>query len=151
MTIYAKVWYSGIVLALIVGAIMVPGCSCRRIKGETVMTSGLKRTIIQEAPANAQQPQPGQKVTVHYTGWLEENGCLGHKFDSSVDRGTPFSFILGAGHVIKGWEEGVAAMKVGEKCRLTIPANLAYGERGFPGAIPGGATLIFDVELLAIS
>lgn len=150
MKLYTSIWYASIVLALFIGATMVPGCSCCHKKSE-VVSSGLKKTILQEAPAGAQQAKLGQKVTVHYTGWLEENGCLGHKFDSSVDRGTPFSFILGAGHVIKGWEEGVATMKVGEKCRLTVPAELGYGQRGFPGAIPGGATLIFDVELLAVS
>jgi FKBP-type peptidyl-prolyl cis-trans isomerase len=82
---------------------------------------------------------------VHYTGWLED----GTKFDSSVDRGRPFSFPVGAGRVIKGWDEGVATMKVGGKRRLIVPAKLGYGESG-TGPIPGGATLIFDVELLEV-
>ena len=89
---------------------------------------------------------PGSVVVVHYTGWLTD----GTKFDSSVDRGQPFSFPLGAGRVIQGWDEGVAGMKVGGVRILSIPANLGYGEGGAPPVIPGGATLIFQVELLEV-
>lgn len=92
-------------------------------------------------------PKRGDTVTVHYTGWLED----GRKFDSSVDRRQPFSFVLGMGQVIRGWDEGVAGMRVGDKARLTIPPELAYGARGYPGAIPPNATLIFEVELLSVS
>ncbi|UCC15718.1 MAG: FKBP-type peptidyl-prolyl cis-trans isomerase [Gammaproteobacteria bacterium] len=95
----------------------------------------------------------GSVAVVHYTGWLYDPAAedgKGKKFDSSVDRGKPFSFPLGAGRVIKGWDEGVAGMKVGGKRRLVIPAHMAYGERGAGGAIPPGATLVFDVELLGI-
>jgi FKBP-type peptidyl-prolyl cis-trans isomerase FkpA len=88
----------------------------------------------------------GQNVTVHYTGWLEN----GTKFDSSVDRGQPFSFPLGAGRVIKGWDEGVQGMMVGGKRKLTLPSSLGYGARGAGSAIPPNATLIFEVELLGV-
>ena len=92
-------------------------------------------------------PKRGETVTVHYTGWLTD----GTKFDSSVDRDEPFAFVLGTGQVIQGWDEGVATMRVGDKVRLTIPPELAYGEAGYPGAIPPHATLIFEVELLSIA
>ena len=119
----------------------------------TVITSpsGLKREILQPAAPGAKSPERGKKVTVHYTGWLEENGQPGKKFDSSVDRGQKFSFIIGVGQVIRGWDEGVMAMKVGEKCRLTIPANIGYGTRGAGAVIPPNATLIFDVELFEVA
>ena len=92
------------------------------------------------------QARKGQTVSVHYTGTLEN----GQKFDSSRDRGQPIEFPLGAGHVIRGWDEGIAQLKVGDKAKLTIPASMGYGERGIPGVIPGGATLIFDVELVGV-
>jgi FKBP-type peptidyl-prolyl cis-trans isomerase len=91
-------------------------------------------------------PKTGEVVTVHYTGWLQD----GTKFDSSVDRNEPFSFVLGRGQVIQGWDQGVATLCVGDKARLTIPPQLAYGAQGYPGAIPPNATLIFEVELLAV-
>jgi FKBP-type peptidyl-prolyl cis-trans isomerase len=95
--------------------------------------------------------KPGQKVTVNYTGWLYEHGAKGKKFDSSLDHGTPFTFALGAGNVIPGWDKGVAGMKVGGKRTLIIPSDLGYGAAGTPdGTIPPGATLIFDVELLKV-
>jgi peptidylprolyl isomerase len=92
------------------------------------------------------EPVQGQTVVVHYTGTLID----GQKFDSSVDRGRPFEFPLGRGRVIRGWDVGVATMRVGGKRRLTIPPHMAYGEAGYPGAIPPNATLIFEVELLEL-
>ncbi|MBS0619314.1 MAG: FKBP-type peptidyl-prolyl cis-trans isomerase [Spirochaetes bacterium] len=92
--------------------------------------------------------QPGMRVQVHYTGWLNQGGKKGKKFDSSVDRGRPFVFGLGGGQVIRGWDEGVAGMKVGEKRTLFIPSAMGYGPRGAGAAIPPNADLIFDVELL---
>jgi peptidylprolyl isomerase len=94
-------------------------------------------------------PRVGQICVMHYTGWLYQNGKKGAKFDSSVDRGRPFEFQLGQGKVIKGWDEGIASMKVGGKRTLIIPPDLAYGNMGAPG-IPPLSTLIFDVELLGV-
>lgn len=92
-------------------------------------------------------PSVGDKVTIHYTGTLEN----GKKFDSSRDRGSPFQCVIGVGQVIKGWDEGIPQLSIGEKAVLTIPGHKAYGDRGFPGLIPPNATLIFDVELLKIN
>jgi FKBP-type peptidyl-prolyl cis-trans isomerase len=115
------------------------------LSGDEVTTeSGLAYIVIAEGDGPA--PSAGDNVVVHYTGWLTN----GNKFDSSVDRGEPFVFPLGMGRVIRGWDEGVAMMRIGDKRRLTIPAELGYGERGAGGVIPPGATLIFDVELLGI-
>jgi FKBP-type peptidyl-prolyl cis-trans isomerase FkpA len=108
------------------------------------MADGLKYT--DDQVGTGAEAQAGKTVSVHYTGWLTD----GTKFDSSKDRGQPFSFPLGAGRVIKGWDEGVAGMKVGGKRTLTIPPELGYGARGAPGAIPPNATLKFEVELLEV-
>lgn len=96
------------------------------------------------------EAKAGQTVRVHYTGWLYDNGTAGRKFDSSKDRGDPFEFPLGAGMVIRGWDEGVQGMKVGGARRLVIPPQLGYGARGAGGVIPPNATLLFDVELLDV-
>lgn len=111
---------------------------------EVTTTSGLK--YVDQVLGTGEVATAGKNTTVHYTGWLEN----GKKFDSSVDRGQPFSFPLGAGRVIKGWDEGVQGMKVGGKRKLTIPSDLGYGSRGAGGVIPPNATLIFDVELLGV-
>lgn len=116
-----------------------------KVTGDGVKTdSGLQYWDIKVGTGT--EAKKGSKVKVHYTGWLTS----GKKFDSSVDSGQPFDFTIGAGQVIKGWEEGVAGMKVGGKRQLRIPPNLAYGDAGYPGAIPQKATLIFDVQLLAV-
>ncbi len=95
-------------------------------------------------------PKSGQTCVMHYTGWLWEKGAKGAKFDSSLDRGQPFEFPLGQGRVIRGWDEGVATMKVGGKRTLLIPPDLAYGARAVGGVIPANATLLFEVELVGI-
>jgi FKBP-type peptidyl-prolyl cis-trans isomerase len=112
------------------------------------MPNGLKYTDTKTGDGAA--ATPGNKVSVHYTGWLYNNGAKGTKFDSSVDRGQPFQFTLGAHQVIAGWDEGVAGMKVGGKRTLIIPPELGYGARGAGGVIPPNATLMFDVELLGV-
>lgn len=111
---------------------------------EVTTASGLK--YVDQVLGTGEVATAGKNTTVHYTGWLEN----GKEFDSSVDRAQPFSFPLGAGRVIKGWDEGVQGMKVGGKRKLTIPSDLGYGSRGAGGVIPPNATLIFDVELLGV-
>ena len=116
---------------------------------KTVTTpSGLQ--IIDTQVGTGAMPRTGQTCAMHYTGWLYEHGKKGKKFDSSVDRGQPFEFPIGAGRVIAGWDEGVATMRVGGRRTLIIPPKLGYGARGAGGVIPPNATLIFDVELLAV-
>jgi FKBP-type peptidyl-prolyl cis-trans isomerase FkpA len=113
------------------------------------MPSELQKTDIKQG--SGAEAKAGRPVSVHYTGWLYDPSAAdrkGKKFDSSVDRGSPFGFTLGTGQVIKGWDEGVAGMKVGGKRTLVIPPDMAYGARGFPPVIPPNSTLIFDVELL---
>ena len=115
----------------------------------TVTASGLQFEEIKIG--EGEEAVAGQHVTVHYTGWLQNtDGSAGNKFDSSKDRGDPFEFPLGAGHVIKGWDEGVQGMKVGGARKLIIPSSLGYGTRGAGGVIPPNATLIFEVELLGV-
>lgn len=111
---------------------------------EQTTPSGLK--YFDDVEGTGESPRTGQKVTVHYTGTLES----GKKFDSSKDRDEPFTFTIGIGQVIKGWDEGVATMKVGGKRKLTIPPDLGYGSRGAGGVIPPNATLLFHVELISI-
>ncbi len=111
----------------------------------TFRDSGLG--IIDIETGTGETPAPGQTLVVHYTGWVSEDGT---KFDSSLDRGTPFEFVFGAGQVIAGWDEGLATMKVGGKRRLIMPADLAYGEQGRPPTIPPNAELTFDIEFLEI-
>ena len=140
---------AGAALALAILAVSTPvGRSDAADNQVTEMPDGLKYTDTKTG--DGATAKAGNKVSVHYTGWLSDNGAKGKKFDSSVDRGQPFQFTLGAKQVIAGWDEGVAGMKVGGKRTLTIPPELGYGARGAPGAIPPNATLIFDVELLQV-
>jgi len=115
----------------------------------TKTASGLEYEILQEGSGSS--PKAGNMVTVHYTGWLNNNGEPGQMFDSSFKRNQPFTFQIGVHQVIQGWDEGVMSMKIGEKRRLFIPSQLGYGARGAGSAIPANANLIFEVELLKIS
>ncbi len=142
---------AGVVAALVLivaVAGMAAGAAPAYAQPVTTTASGLG--IIDTKVGTGPSPKPGQTVVVHYTGWLYENGKKGTKFDSSVDRGTPFEFPIGTQQVIAGWDEGVATMKVGGKRTLIIPPALGYGARGAGGVIPPNATLIFDVELLGV-
>lgn len=116
--------------------------------GRITKSGGLQYEVLKQGKADAKVAQQGMRVQVHYTGWLNVNGKKGKKFDSSVDRRKPFVFGLGEGMVIKGWDEGVAGMKVGEKRTLYIPSAMGYGPRGAGADIPPNSDLIFDVELL---
>jgi peptidylprolyl isomerase len=128
-------------ISTIAALIAFSGCAK---KGEHVTSTGVRYTVIKEGTGAA--PERGDSVTVNYTGWLED----GKKFDSSLDRHRPFTFRLGVGEVIQGWDDGVATMKVGGTTKFTIPPELAYGSRGVPGVIPPNSTLIFEVELLSV-
>jgi peptidylprolyl isomerase len=146
MRSFAKTLAAGFAAAL-AGFAVAP--TIARAEPETTLTaSGLKYTDVKVG--TGAEAKPGKTVSVHYTGWLYNNGQKGKKFDSSRDRGEPFDFPLGGGQVIQGWDEGVAGMKVGGKRTLVIPPALGYGERGAGGAIPPGATLLFDVELIGV-
>lgn len=136
------------ILICLAGVMMLAAAAFAAQKTVTTR-SGLKYVDLKAG--TGETAAKGQRVKVHYTGWLYENGKRGKKFDSSVDRGKPFVFRLGAGEVIKGWDEGVQGMKVGGKRDLIIPSNLGYGSRGFPGVIPPNSTLNFEIELLGVA
>ena len=126
-------------------ALLLSACGSQASGGDVITTaSGLQYIEVQAGTGTA--PQVGQIVYVHYRGTLLD----GTQFDSSYDRGTPFSFALGTGRVIAGWDEGIALMKVGGKAKLTIPPELGYGSREIPGVIPANSTLIFEVELVSV-
>ncbi len=139
-----SLYISSLVVMLVLTFSLGVGGSMAENNQEVTTPSGLK--YLDQVVGTGEVAVAGKTVNVHYTGWLEN----GKKFDSSVDRGQAFSFPLGAGRVIKGWDEGVQGMKVGGKRKLTIPSNLGYGPQGAGGAIPPNATLIFDVELLGV-
>jgi FKBP-type peptidyl-prolyl cis-trans isomerase len=129
-------------------AVFAPTAASAQTGKPMTTASGLQ--IIDTTVGTGASPKPGQTCVMHYTGWLYEDGKKGKKFDSSVDRNEPFEFPIGQHRVIAGWDEGVATMKVGGKRTLIIPPALGYGARGAGGAIPPNATLMFDVELLAV-
>ncbi len=145
-----------LILFLFITGVAIAACSDKDTKpaeapkpaaaSETAVTTPSGLSYVDIVVGNGPSPVSGKPVKVHYTGWLEN----GTKFDSSVDRGEPFVFTIGAGEVIPGWDEGVMTMKVGGKRRLTVPAKLGYGEAGAGGVIPPNATLIFEVELLEV-
>lgn len=145
----AKVRYASVVLGFIACGLLaatVPVSGGDKKEKDKVITTGSGLKYIELKVGEGEVAKKGDTVEVHYTGWLTD----GKKFDSSVDRGRPFSFPLGAGKVIKGWDEGVAGMKVGGKRKLMIPAELGYGARGAGEVIPPNAELHFEVELLKI-
>jgi FKBP-type peptidyl-prolyl cis-trans isomerase FkpA len=140
--------YRAAVIALI--AAVLSSCASEENMGQSNVTELIKTD---EAAGTGNEAVSGRRVTVHYTGWLYDDGKPDHKgrkFDSSRDRGEPFEFRLGAGEVIRGWDEGVAGMKVGGRRTLTIPPDYGYGARGAGSVIPPNATLVFDVELLDV-
>ena len=143
----AKIFASLAVLSALAGAAAAPAFAEEGQNAQTTL-SGLK--IIDTKVGTGASPRPGQICVMHYTGWLYVNGAKGKKFDSSRDRGEPFSFTIDRGQVIAGWDEGVMGMKVGGKRTLIIPPNLGYGPRGAGNAIPPNATLLFEVELLDV-
>lgn len=138
---------------LFLSALLLTSCATEvasdtnEIMTDSSQTEKVTELLIEdEVVGTGDEAQAGDTVHVHYTGTLTD----GTKFDSSLDRGQPFEFTLGVGQVIEGWDKGVVGMKVGGKRKLTIPSDMAYGDSGIPGAIPGGATLIFEVELLKV-
>jgi len=136
------------ILILAVLSLVAIGAGCKDSPGYTTTESGLKYIDLVEG--QGEEAVSGMTVSVHYTGWLAEDGAKGKKFDSSRDRGEPFKVSLGAGRVIRGWEEGLQGMKVGGQRQLIIPPELGYGARGAGGLIPPNATLIFDIELIEV-
>ena len=140
--------------AIIAIALFAAACGGNTEPGGTVAEANVNELMKQDVRAGTgAEAQAGQQVSVHYTGWLYDPAKADHKgnkFDSSRDRNEPFSFRLGAGEVIRGWDDGVAGMKVGGQRTLTIPATMGYGARGAGGVIPPNATLLFDVELLGV-
>ena len=143
---------SGTAAFAVIAAIGVESISTAlaQTAGKKPMTTASGLQIIDTVEGTGATPKTGQTCVMHYTGWLYNNGIKGQKFDSSVDRNEPFEFPIGRGRVIKGWDEGVATMKVGGKRTLIIPPALGYGASGAGGVIPPNAVLMFDVELLGV-
>jgi len=140
---------------LIVAAVLLTFTPLVTLAAEKINPATMTKTASgllykDQVVGNGGSPTPGQTCVMHYTGWIWKFGRKWRKFDSSVDKGTPFSFAIGNGEVIQGWDEGVATMKVGGKRTLLIPPALGYGEKGVGRVIPGNATLLFEVELLGV-
>jgi FKBP-type peptidyl-prolyl cis-trans isomerase FkpA len=141
---------------VLIAAVLATAGGCGGTESENMAQGQSSITELQRndtTPGTGAEAAPGQRVTVHYTGWLYDDSKSdkkGSKFDSSRDRNEPFTFRLGAGEVISGWDQGVAGMKVGGQRTLTIPPGMGYGARGAGGVIPPNATLVFDVELLDV-
>lgn len=135
-------------LGVIAAGSLIPAIA--QTAGKKTMTTASGLQITDTVEGTGATPKTGQTCVMHYTGWLYTNGIKGKKFDSSVDRNEPFEFPIGKGRVIKGWDEGVATMKVGGKRTLIIPPALGYGASGAGGVIPPNAVLMFDVELLGV-
>ena len=135
-----------VLMGVLVLLLLLTGCGAKDADKEEVVTTKTGLQYVDIKVGEGTLPKLGDTVVVHYTGWLED----GTKFDSSVDRGEPFSFPIGMGRVILGWDEGVGTMRVGGVRKLIIPPDLGYGARGAGGGIPPNATLIFEVELLEI-
>ena len=145
-----RVGMAGVLLVVVAGVVACSGSPPSSPAGASAATLESADLVV----GTGAEATPGSQVGVHYTGWLLDPQApegKGRKFDSSRDAGQPFAFVLGAGQVITGWDQGVEGMKVGGQRRLVIPASLAYGDRGAGGVIPPGATLVFDVELLAVA
>ncbi len=136
---------AGLAVSLAAGSLTPAAAQAKK-----TMTTASGLQITDTVVGTGESPKPGQTCVMHYTGWLYTNGIKGKKFDSSVDRNEPFEFPIGRGRVIKGWDEGVATMKVGGKRTLIIPPALGYGASGAGGVIPPNAVLMFDVELLGV-
>jgi peptidylprolyl isomerase len=149
---FTRIRVPAIALAIVVAVCATPfiltRAAAQGTPGTMTTASGLK--VTDSKVGTGATPRTGQTCVMHYTGWLFANGAKGAKFDSSLDRGQPFEFPIGTGRVIKGWDEGVASMKVGGKRTLIIPPDLGYGARGAGGVIPPNATLIIEVELLDV-
>jgi peptidylprolyl isomerase len=148
---WGRGWLASAVVSTWIGVLVAvaPTAAPAQETGKMITTSSGLQFEDTEVGTGA-TPRAGQICVMHYTGWLYENGVKGKKFDSSLDRGQPFEFQIGVGQVIRGWDEGVATMKVGGKRTLIIPAELGYGARGAGGVIPPNATLMFEVELLGV-
>jgi peptidylprolyl isomerase len=148
MQVFKRAGLTAIMFATAIAGLVAAGITASVMAQSVKTASGLQ--IADTKVGTGASPKTGQTCVMHYTGWLYQDGKKGAKFDSSLDRGQPFEFAIGTGQVIKGWDEGVATMKVGGKRTLIIPPQLGYGARGAGGVIPPNATLLFEVELIGV-